>query len=74
MDGYNWGASQGWSKWQTFDEVFRATYDQLRAIDPHKPIMIGETTSTDLGGDQAAWLQDAFARLVEDYPQIRAMT
>jgi hypothetical protein len=74
VDGYNWGTSQDWSTWQTFDEVFRATYDQLRAIDPHKPIMIGETASTDVGGDKAAWIQDAFVRLTKDYPQIRAIT
>lgn len=71
VDGYNWGTSQDWSRWQTFDEVFSATYDQLRAIDPHKPIMIGETAAANSGGDKAAWILDAFARLAEDYPQIR---
>jgi hypothetical protein len=74
MDGYNWGTSQDWSKWQTFDEVFRATYDELRAINATKPIMIGETASSDKGGDKAAWITDAFARLQQDYPQIRALT
>jgi hypothetical protein len=57
-----------------FDEVFGPTYEQLRASDPHKPIMIGETASTEAGGDKAAWITDAWARLTEDYPQIRAIT
>jgi hypothetical protein len=74
VDGYNWGTSQDWSSWQTFDEVFRPTYDQLHAIDPRKPIMIGETASTETGGDKAAWITDAFSRLTAAYPQIRALT
>lgn len=74
VDGYNWGTLQDWSHWQTFDEVFRPTYDQLRAIDSHKPIMIGETASTETGGDKAAWIKDAFARLTTAYPQVRAIT
>jgi hypothetical protein len=36
--------------------------------------MIGETASTEEGGDKAAWIQDAFARLTAAYPQIRAIT
>ena len=73
MDGYNWGASQEWSSWQTFDEVFSETYAQLQALDPGKPIMIGETASTEEGGDKAIWIKDAAARLPSAYPQVRLL-
>jgi hypothetical protein len=72
MDGYNWGTSQSWSSWQTFDEVFAPTYARLQQINPNKPVMIGEFASTDQGGDKAAWVLDAFQTALSDYPQIRA--
>ena len=73
MDGYNWGTSQFLTRWQSFDDIFRSTYEQLRALNATKPMMIGEMASSELGGDKAAWIEDAFERLIQDYPQIRAV-
>jgi len=73
VDGYNWGTSQSWSKWQSFDEVFSPTYARLREINPNKPIIIGETASSDKGGDKAAWSTDALQKVIAAYPQIRAI-
>ncbi len=73
MDGYNWGASQSWSSWQTFDQVFAPTYTRLQQISPTKPIIIGEFASSDKGGDKAAWVTDAFQKISSVYPQIRAI-
>jgi len=70
VDGYNWGTSQSWSQWQSFDQVYAANYAQLQAINPSKPMMIGEFASSEKGGDKAAWVTDMFARLPA-YPQIR---
>ena len=72
MDGYNWGTSQSWSNWQTFDEVYAPTYASLQQISPNKPIIIGEFASSDKGGDKAAWVTDAFQKIGSVYPQIRA--
>lgn len=73
MDGYNWGSSQDWSSWQSFDQVFGETYAQLQALNASKPMMIGETASSEQGGDKAAWIRDAFERLQVDYPQVRLL-
>jgi hypothetical protein len=73
MDGYNWGTSQTWSQWQTFDQIFAATYAELQAIHSGKPMIIGEFASSEKGGDKAAWISDAFQQIRAKYPQIRAV-
>ncbi len=71
VDGYNWGTSQSWSSWQTFDQVYQQSYAQLQAINASKPMMIGEFASSEKGGDKAAWVTDALKRIPAGYPQIR---
>lgn len=77
FDGYNWGASSfGQSfnaKWTSFDEIFASSYAELQAINPEKPIIIGEFSSTEEGGDKAAWISDTFQKIRGEYPQIRAI-
>jgi len=77
FDGYNWGSSafgqQFNAQWQAFDEIFASSYAELQAINPEKPIMIGEFASTEEGGDKAAWIIDTFDTIRQDYPQIRAL-
>ena len=80
MDGYNWGTAVYWvscpcqSWWQSFAEVFDATYQQLVAL-AAKPIMIGETACAEQGGSKAAWIGQALGEaLPATYPQIRAVT
>ena len=77
FDGYNWGASsfgqQFNSVWTSFDGIFAESYRQLQAINPNKPIIIGEFASTEDGGDKAAWITDTFSGIQNKYPQIRAI-
>lgn len=73
MDGYNWGTSQAWSQWQTFDQIFAATYAELQAVNASKPMLIGEFASSEKGGDKAAWIRDAFQQIRAKYTQIRAV-
>jgi len=77
FDGYNWGASafgqQFDATWTSFDEIFASSYAELQAINPEKPILIGEFSSTEEGGDKAAWITDAFHSIRTKYPQIRAL-
>ena len=67
MDGYNWGTSQtvkkhGWqSQWRTFQEIFEPLYRELKALSPHKPIVVCEIASADQGGDKSAWIKEAWA-------------
>ncbi len=64
LDGYNWGTSQSWSRWQRFTEVFEASYDELAAL-TDKPMMIGEMASTEAGGNivnggKPNWIRRAY--------------
>lgn len=68
IDGYNWGDSQSWSSWLSFQEVFTPAYTAL-AKRP-KPIFIAEFSSTENGGDKAAWIRDMFAVLPEEFPRV----
>ena len=77
FDGYNFGTSafgqQFNSQWLTFDEIYADSYAQMQAINASKPILIGEYASTEEGGDKAEWILDAYDKIENEYPQIRAV-
>jgi hypothetical protein len=66
LDGYNWGTNPAHlDVWTSFDGVFHSTYDLVtKRIAPSKPLMIGETASTEIGGSKARWISEAFGRQV----------
>jgi Glycosyl hydrolase family 26 len=83
MDGYNWGTDQG-NVWQSFAQVFGGadfggynshnTYQELLSFAPSKPIMIGETASSENGGDKASWITDMLkTQLPTNFPKIKAV-
>ncbi len=55
IDGYNWGTTQTWSDWQSFQYLFRDQMRRMRKLHPTKPIMVAEFASTEKGGDKAVW-------------------
>ncbi len=63
LDGYNWGSSQSWSTWQEPSALFGAGLSQVRQLAPGKPIMIAETSSSEIGGSKAAWNTNLFSYL-----------
>ena len=71
LDGYNWGTLNG-QGWRSFAEVFKNSYDALVAL-ARKPVMIGETASTELGGDKASWIDEIPAVLRFEMPRVRAL-
>lgn len=71
IDGYNWGTSQSWSRWQTFTDVFRSSYAAITAF-TSKPIMIAETASSEKGGQKSNWIADLPAQLAS-FPQIQSL-
>jgi endoglucanase len=72
LDGYNWGTTQSWgSKWQTFDEIFSASYNALKQY--NKPIMLTEWASTEIGGNKAQWITDSFNTIKNKYDKISAV-
>lgn len=74
IDGYNWGETQSWSGWQSFSSVFHRSYTELTAMAPDKPLMISEFNSASVGGDKAAWFEDALQEQIPyRYPKIEAI-
>lgn len=77
MDGYNFGTMPGAGGWITFRNLFSPTYAELTSTEfegRDKPIMIGETASTEQGGSKPEWIADALGTsLPGSFPKIRAL-
>lgn len=71
VDGYNWGSKASWG-WQPFDEIMAPAYCAVTEVSD-KPVLLAEWGSVEAGGDKAAWIEDAFTTIHEDYPRIRGM-
>jgi beta-mannanase len=69
LDGYN----KGGTAWTSFENIFAPSYDQLLQVAPGKPVMIGETASSENGGSKATWIANALSALPARFPQIRAL-
>lgn len=74
LDGYNWGTGGvGVNKWQSLYEVFAPSYAKLTQMST-KPVMIAETSSSESGGDKAAWIRQGFLRTIpEKFPRVAAV-
>jgi hypothetical protein len=73
LDGYNWGPSDQWHSWTSLYDIFSASYAQLTAMST-KPMMIGEISSTEQGGNKGAWItQGLLNDLPAHFPRIHAV-
>jgi hypothetical protein len=77
MDGYNFGTMPDGNGWRTFSSVFSQTYGELTSSEFEgsvKPLMIGETASTEAGGSKAEWIADGLGTyLPRNFPKIKAV-
>ena len=75
LDGYNWGLDPhlGQPAWQSFGQIFGATYSEITRLAPGKPLMIAETASTENGGNKAQWILKTFLYDAPKYPVVRAL-
>jgi len=75
VDGYNGGSvyPEWWGGWVTPTEVFEHSFNSFAAINPHKPIMIVETSTVEQGGDKADWISELYLELPERFPQLHAI-
>jgi hypothetical protein len=71
LDGYNSASSL--SSTQSWDQVAESTYDEITAIAPAKPLMIGEFGSTTAGGTRPLWLTHMLDELPLSYPDVHAI-
>jgi Glycosyl hydrolase family 26 len=69
VDGYNWGTKNG--GWQSFHKVFQNIYPLLAA--KKKPILIGEMSSAEAGGDKGKWIDEVIPTLRTNYPLIKGV-
>ncbi|MCA1706616.1 MAG: hypothetical protein LC808_26475 [Actinobacteria bacterium] len=69
LDGYNWGTTQWWSHWRSLATIVSSFYSMYAS---KKPIMVGETASTEVGGNKAQWIRDAENALKSQFPSIAA--
>lgn len=74
ISGYNWGNTREWSRWQSFTDIFGASYRAMRNMAPKKPVMIAEVGCAEQGGDKAAWIRSAYLKEIpERFPKIEAV-
>jgi len=72
LDGYNWGTSQTWSRWQNFSEIFASGYNIVTRL-TDKPVLIAETASTEIGGSKPEWIRSALETLTVSFPRIEGV-
>lgn len=73
LDGYNWGTSQSWSEWQSFDQIFSSSYNEITKASS-KNLLIMEIASTEQGGSKAAWISNIFAVLKNGYARVQGFS
>src|SRR6185436_15647766 len=73
IDAYNWGTHPDKPNvWKSFYDTFKPTYDTVMSFASSKPMVIGETASTEYGGSKASWITNMLATDLPRLPKIRA--
>lgn len=72
LDGYNWGTTREWSRWQEFGEIFWPAYDTVCNISG-KPVIIAETATAEEGGDKGRWIAGMFSDLRERFRRVETV-
>jgi hypothetical protein len=75
LDGYNWGTNPALPRtFRSFSDLFGSAYEKVtETIAPTKPMLIGETASSEYGGSKATWIEEMFSSLATEYPLIRGL-
>jgi Glycosyl hydrolase family 26 len=74
LDGYNWGtAGLGTNHWESLDEVFASSYGKITQLSS-KPVIIAETSSSEVGGNKADWIRQGFLKTIpQKFPRVTAV-
>ncbi len=73
LDGYDWGSTREWSRWQAFEEVFADGYERLMSLAPRQPLMIAEAGCAEQGADKGLWIQNAADTLKTRFTRVKAL-
>lgn len=69
LDGYN-----GANPWTSFSGLFKSSYDKITGmLATGKPMIVGETASTEAGGSKAQWITAMLSKLPTEFPKIRGL-
>lgn len=69
LDAYN-----SYREWKSFSSLIGTKYREItRKLAPGKPMIVGETASTETGGSKPAWIRAMFSDLRRRYPGIRGL-
>ncbi len=72
LDGYNWGQAPGES-WRSLQSVFAPSYSIVTGLSS-KPVVFTETSSSERGGDKAAWIRQGFLSTIpQSFPRVSAV-
>lgn len=58
VDGYNWGTTQPWSRWQSPAELLDSTLEEVGRIAPGLPVAVTEVASAEAGGSKTEWITE----------------
>lgn len=61
ISGFNFGDTSSVSSWQSFERIYGDVLADLKTYD--RPIVLTEFATVPSGGDEAAWIEDAFAQV-----------
>ena len=67
----NYGSIASWSRWWSFDDIFRKFYDSVSLYE--RPMMLTEFSSLAVGGDRAAWFKNALDSMPLKYPAVKSI-
>jgi hypothetical protein len=75
LDAYNWGTNPAAPHgWRSFENLFYSLYHQVvDTIAPSKPMVIGETASSEYGGSKQGWIHNMFELLPTEFPKVRGL-
>jgi hypothetical protein len=69
LDGYNSG-----KPWRSFQSLLGPGYKLLtRTVSRSKPLLVGETGSTEKGGDKASWIRAALRAAASAFPRLKGI-
>jgi hypothetical protein len=72
LDGYNFSTAHSVA-WLSFQALFRSSYAEITRLST-RPVMIGETASSEVGGSKAAWIRHAFLDVIPKlFPRVAAV-
>ncbi len=70
LDGYNLAGSP--ASWRQFQQIFSRSYATLTAL-TDKPMMIAETSSSEVGGSKSQWITNMRTSLLDALPRVRLL-